>query len=115
MKFKGIAPHILRFAKYVNIPIPKFIISNFDKFFPGETVRLICVSINIAVIPITPTSIFLSPKIILNVITNTIIKTYKIVCDIINCLVIFVFSANVISPFANKYTRNNSTTNYLLN
>ena len=114
MKFIGIAAHILRFAKYVNMPIPKFIISNFTKFFPGETVRLIWVSINIAVMPITPTSIFLSPKIILNVITNAIIKTYKIVCDIINCLVIFVFPANVTSSFPNKYTRNNSTLNLIL-
>ena len=99
------ANQILRFAIYVNIPIPKFIISNFKKFLPGETVRLICVSIKIAVIPITPISIFLSPKIILNVITNAIIKTYKMVCDIINCLVIFIFPAKIISSFHNKYTK----------
>ena len=114
MKFIGIAAHILRFAKYVNMPIPKFIISNFTKFFPGETVRLIWVSINIAVMPITPTSVFLSPKIDLNAITNAIIKTYKTVCDIINCLVIFVFPAKITTPFPDKYTRNNSTLNFTL-
>ena len=95
------ANQILRFAIYVNIPIPKFIISNLKKFLPGETVRLICVSIKIAVIPITPISIFLSPKII----QNAIIKTYKMVCDIINCLVIFIFPAKIISSFHNKYTK----------
>ena len=109
MKFIGIAAHILRFAKYVNTPIPIFITINLNKFFTGEIVRLTCVNIKIAVIPITPTNVFLSPKIVLNIITNAIIKTYKTVCDIINCFVIFFGSAKIISPFPIRYTRGNTT------
>ena len=92
---------MLAFARYANIPSPRFITINFIVFKTGCIVKSLSTKTNPSVAIPTPTSILLSPNIELKTLINPTINTKITLLTIIFCFIISS-SALYISPYTKK-------------